>query len=142
RLCSKLLVPLPIPRCGRAIHCKSELEVRQLPPESGSLRWGDPPCRESTAQPLDIPLDRIDGIGREGRRLVPVDVKHEGEDAIHRKHGEEEERHRRDELRSLALDVSAREPSRMKRELGDRSPELALEMEDRVQDVVPQRSEA
>jgi hypothetical protein len=48
----------------------------------------------------------------------------------------------RDELRSLALNVAARQPAGIEHELGQRAPELAFEVEDRVQDVVAEADDA
>ena len=118
----------------------------QLPPFGG----GQALVREARLDPFDLVLQaRTDRVGARlfgGRaRDLFADAAARADHRQHRigqEDREQEQRERRDEARALAVDIAARQVARPPGEQRQRIPQLALEMKDGVDEVVPDRAEA
>lgn len=73
------------------------------------------------------------------RRLIQrAGQAHDGE---HQENGEQKQRDRRDEVRALAVDVAARQLARPPREQRQGAPDLSLEVQHTVQQIVKEAFE-
>ncbi len=105
---------------------------------------------EFGVDPVDLDLHAV--LDRRGARLLGSLLRYHLAEAAaaadHREHRigqedrEQEQRERRNEARTLAVNIAPRQVARPPGQKRQRVPDLALEMEDRVDEVVPDRAEA